>query len=131
MAADPADKVAAPPSPPLGWVRSQPEVQPVPTLPLPPAVPQGQQRTCLEILTRQTSVLSWGSNTAGQLGLCACTLEQPFCYQPLLSTLVPTSRASPWQRRLSDACDASTGRLAGADYCIGACVRLEDDAGTR
>ena len=57
-----ADKAAAPvPSPPLGWGRSQPEKQLVPTLPLPPAAPPGQQRTV---------VLSWGSNTAGQLGLC-------------------------------------------------------------
>ena len=49
------------PSPPLGWVRSQHgRKQLVPTLPLPPAAPPGQQRTV---------VLSWGSNTAGQLGL--------------------------------------------------------------
>ena len=49
------------PSPPLGWVRSQSgRKQLVPTLPLPPSAPPGQQRTV---------VLAWGSNTAGQLGL--------------------------------------------------------------
>ena len=62
------------PSPPLGWVRSQPEKQQlVPLLPLPPAAPQGQQRTV---------VLSWGSNTAGQLGLYVLAPSNSHSSQP-------------------------------------------------